>query len=314
MSASPTRLIAFAPHGYAETRRWSLHADTAQIRRSGSCPGSFVGRLRRESAARGPGETSRNRHFCDTGIHTETDTGAEDSWRVPRQRAESDGRPERLDVRGQGEEDLTAQGQTNAASYRATVQLTQRPETLHSQGVSVSKGKDRSEEIFVTGNTAYLKETGQSWQHGPVSEPEMQSKVEDPLAGLEAFRTYLRDPAVGVTLTRSACEVELRVRASSKKFSAVWNQGFMEKVRAELDSTMKQLEKAGVPVNEQQFTLSSLQETLTLDSVTHRIVSHRFQFGVVIPYGQQGITYSQDVQEDARGVFGGDIRPPAGVK
>lgn len=213
-----------------------------------------------------------------------------------------------------GKEDLTAQGQTNAASYRATVQLTQRPETLHSQGVSVSKGKDRSEEIFVTGNTAYLKETGQSWQHGPVSEPEMQSKVEDPLAGLEAFRTYLRDPAVGVTLTRSACEVELRVRASSKKFSAVWNQGFMEKVRAELDSTMKQLEKAGVPVNEQQLTLSSLQDTLTLDSVTHRIVSHRFQFRVVIPYGQQGITYSQDVQEDARGVFGGDIRPPAGVK
>jgi hypothetical protein len=213
-----------------------------------------------------------------------------------------------------GKEDLTAQGQTSAASYRATVQLTQRPEALHSQGVSVSKGKDRSEEIFVDGNTVHLKQAGQAWRHGSLSDPEMQSKVEDPLTDLETFRAYLNDPAGGVTLARSAGKAELRVRVTSTKFSAVKNRRLMEKVRAELAGTVEQLRKAGVPVNEQQLTLASLQETLTLDPVTHRIMSHRFQLRVLIPYGQQNMTYSQDVQEDSRGVFAGDIRLPANAK
>jgi hypothetical protein len=213
-----------------------------------------------------------------------------------------------------GKEDLTAQGRTSSASYRATVQFTERPAALHASGVSVSNGKDRSEEIFVTGTTVHLKEAGRPWQHGPVSDPGMQAKVEDPRADLEAFGAYLRDPEGGVTLTRSQGRVELRVRVSSTKVPQLRDRTLRQKVTAELDSTVTQLEKAGVPVDPRRLTVAGLQETLALDPVTHRIVSHRFRLRVLIPYGQQVITYAQDVREDARGVFGGDIRLPADAR
>jgi hypothetical protein len=213
-----------------------------------------------------------------------------------------------------GKEGLVTQGQANSASYKATVQRTQKPDALHSMGVTTSKGDDRSEEIFVIGGTAYLKEASQGWKHGPVTDPDMQSKVEDPLGALEAFRTYLRNPADGVTLTTRPGQVQLQVRASSKRFPEMQGRDFMQKVRLELDPTLKQLEKAGVSVNEKQLTLSHLEETLILDPATHQIVSHRLQFSVVIPYGKDGITYTQDVQEHSHGVFGGEIQLPAGVR
>lgn len=212
-----------------------------------------------------------------------------------------------------GKEGLTAQGQTNAASYTATVQLTPKPDAFHQKGVSTSKGTHRSEEIFVIGATAYLKEAGQAWTHGPATDPDTQSKVEDPVLALRDFRTYLKNPADHLTLTRNSGEVQLQVTVSSKRFPEVRNRDVMKKVMVELDPTLRQLKKAGVPVNDDQLTLSHLSDTLTLDPGTHRITSHRLTFSVLIPYGRQGIVYSQDVREDSRGAFTGEIRLPAGV-
>ncbi|MBM9509456.1 hypothetical protein [Actinacidiphila acididurans] len=213
-----------------------------------------------------------------------------------------------------GKEDLTAQGQTNAASYTAMVQLTPKPDAFHQKGVSTSKGNHRSEEIFVIGDTAYLKEAGTAWTHSPVTDPDTQSKVENPVLALRDFGTYLNNPADHLTMTKNSGEVQLQVTASSKRFPEVQNRDFMKKVKLELDPTLKQLKNAGVPVNDSQLTLSHLEDTLTLDPATHRITSHRFTFSVVIPYGQQGIVYSQDVREDSRGTFTGEIRLPAGVR
>ncbi|WP_406272458.1 hypothetical protein [Streptomyces sp. NBC_00191] len=206
-----------------------------------------------------------------------------------------------------GSEDLVFQGQASTASYKATAERTQdpsAPSALHSSGSVLSKGKRKPEEIFVIDGTAYVKEGNDAWKRGPASAPDMQNKVEDPVAALAEFRTYVQE-GDDVTLTKAGGKVKLQVRSGSRKLS--------QKAMRELKPTLKQLQKAGVSATEDQLTLSRVEETLILDPATYRVESHRFRFGFLIPYGGQDITYSQDVTEEIRGVFDGDIELPASI-
>jgi hypothetical protein len=212
-----------------------------------------------------------------------------------------------------GSESLVFQGQTSAASYESTVRRTQAPAAFHSSGSVISKGKRKPEEIFVIGGTQYVKEGGDAWKHGPVSDPDMKNKVEDPVAVIGEFRKYVQESGDDVTLTKERGKVRLQVRTGSRKLSEVRDRSFAEKAVRELKPTLKQLQKAGVSASEDQLTLSRLEETLILDSETYRVESHRFRFGFLIPYGGQDITYGQDVNEENRGVFDGHIELPAGV-
>jgi hypothetical protein len=53
---------------------------------------------------------------------------------------------------------------------------------------------------------------------------------------------------------------------------------------------------------------------LVLDATTYRVKSHRFEFGFLIPYGGQNITFEQDVQQENQGTFNGKIELPANVR
>lgn len=215
-----------------------------------------------------------------------------------------------------GQEGLTLRGQESTASYRATVRRGMAPEALHSQGVSTSsKGAKENEEIYVVDGTAHLRKGGAPWKGAPASDPEMQNKVEDPIAAIEEFRAYAR-AATGddVTLTAVDGTVELRVGSDKQKLTAVRDRAWVKKAVREFDSTAEQLRTAGIPVNNEQLTLSGLEEVLALDAKTYRIKSHRFEFGFLIPYSGQNITFEQDVQQENQGTFNGKIELPADVR
>ncbi|WP_309484430.1 DUF6612 family protein [Streptomyces himalayensis] len=213
-----------------------------------------------------------------------------------------------------GRERLVLQGQTNGASYESTVRLTQDPKAFHSTGATTSsKGVRKAEEIFVVDGTGYVKEGTGAWKQEPASEPEMKNKVEDPLSAIEEFRSYVTESGGDVTLTRQGGQVRLQVSVSSRKLPQVRERAYVEKAMRELNPTLKQLQNAGVSATEDQLTLSSLKETMILDADSYRITSHRFQFGFLIPYGAQNITFAQDVSESNKGVFEGSIELPAGV-
>lgn len=74
--------------------------------------------------------------------------------------------------------------------------------------------------------------------------------------------------------------------------------------------TLDQLREAGVRVSEGQLTLVSLEEELTLDSATHRLLTHWFRFTVRVPYGSDNITYTQEVKETNQGEFKERIELP----
>ncbi|MFD7442325.1 hypothetical protein [Streptomyces sp. NPDC059909] len=214
-----------------------------------------------------------------------------------------------------GQEGLTLQGRKSAATYRATVRRGMEPEALHSQGVSTSsKGTTKNEEIYVVDGTAYLKEGG-SWKDAPASDPEMQNKIEDPVGVIEEFRAYAR-AATGddVTLTRADGTIELRVAGDKQKLTAVRDRAWVKKAVREFDPTADQLREAGIPVNDGQLTLSGLEEVLVLDAKTYRIRSHRFEFGFLVPYGGQGITFEQKVLQENQGTFSGKIELPADAR
>lgn len=143
----------------------------------------------------------------------------------------------------------------------------------------------------------------------------MQNKVEDPVAAIEEFRAYAR-AATGdeVTLTAVDGTVELRVGSDKQKLTAVRDRAWVTKAVREFDSTAEQLRTAGIPVSDAQLTLSGLEEVLVLDATTYRVKSHRFEFGVLIPYGGQNITFEQDVQQENQGTFNGKIELPANVR
>jgi hypothetical protein len=210
-----------------------------------------------------------------------------------------------------GNEGLIFQGQESAASYKATVNRTQEPEAIHSQGTVTSKGRSHPEEIFVIGDTAHIKEGNEAWKQAPTSDPETKSKVEDPLTAIGTFRQYLQESTDDVTLTTRDGRIQLQVRVSSRKFPEIQDRAFTKKAMWELDPTLEQLTAAGVSVNRTQLTLSTLEETLILDAKTYQIETHQFKLRFLIPYGNQNMTYEQDVREETQGIFEGSIKLPA---
>jgi hypothetical protein len=214
----------------------------------------------------------------------------------------------------EGKEGLTLQGQENAASFKATVQLSHAEDALHSDGlVTADDGQSTAEEVYVIGGKAYVKEAGAEWKQGPVSSPEMRNKVEDPLAALGRFRDYLKESVETVKLSRTDGTVRLRVAVESQQFAEVKDRAYVARALREFEPTAEQLRGAGVAVDEPELTVSSLEETLVLDAETFRIESHRCRFALSVPYGDDDLTYRQDVKGVNRGVFDGGIQLPAGV-
>jgi hypothetical protein len=214
-----------------------------------------------------------------------------------------------------GKEGLVLQGQASAASYTSTVRRTQDPEALHSTGTIVSKGAGKPEEVFVVRGVGYVKEggTGAVWKKGPVSDPGIANKVEDPVDALEAFGGYAKG-AGGVQLVKADGEVRLQAHVAARPLADVKDRPVVEKAVRELEPTLAQLRKSGVTAGESQILLDHVDEVLVLDAKTFQITSHRFECGFLIPYQGRTITYSQDVREENRGLFDGDIRLPAGVR
>lgn len=212
-----------------------------------------------------------------------------------------------------GKEGVTMQGQANTASFKATVEQTRRPEALHSKGLSTSKDSTESEEIYLVGDAAYLKEGDAGWKKKPGADPQVQNKVENPLAALARFEAYLKASKDDVTVTRGAGTVTLQVGFGEKKLTDVQDRDFVKRAMREFEPTAKQLREAGVGVQDSQLTFSHLKETLVLDSATYRIERHRFTFQIHVPNNGRDIFYGQDVQENNKGPFDGKIQPPAGV-
>lgn len=216
-----------------------------------------------------------------------------------------------------GKEGLTLQGQQPSnASYTATVRRTSDPEALQSHGVIISsKGQRKPEEVFVVGGKGYVKEgDAGTWKHGALSDPVIANKVEDPVAAVQTFRTYLKQGGVTLTKADSHGKVRLQVRvASPRKVPEVQDRAYVKSAVREAEPVLDQLRGAGVAVDKSQVTLSRLTETLTLDARTGKVAAHAFRFAFLIPNGGQNITYTQDVSEENRGVFGGSIALPPGV-
>ncbi|MFI2373074.1 hypothetical protein [Streptomyces sp. NPDC018833] len=215
-----------------------------------------------------------------------------------------------------GEEGLTLQGQKSAATYRGTVRRGMGTATLHSQGVSTSsKGKKKSEELYVIGDAGYLKEGGAAWKAVSPADPEMRNKAEDPVSVVDEFRLYAQAPGGDVKVTEAGDgTVELRVVSGRQKLSAVQGRAWAKKAKREFDPTAEQLREAGIPVQESRLTLAGLEEVLVLDATTYRIKSHRLDFGFLIPYNGQDITFEQQVGEENQGPYDGKIELPAGVR
>ncbi|MEU9290834.1 hypothetical protein AB0D57_40940 [Streptomyces sp. NPDC048275] len=214
-----------------------------------------------------------------------------------------------------GEEGLVLQGQESAASYTSTVRRTEHPEALHSTGTIASKGASEAEEVFVLGGVGYVKEGGADsvWKKGPVSDPDIANKVEDPVDALEAFESYAEAGEGAVAVVEADGEVQLQVDVEARPLAEVEDRPAVEKAVRELEPTLTQLRKSGVTAGKDQILLNRLDEVLVLDAKTFHIISHRFECSFLIPYQGQSIGYSQNVREENRGVFDGDIRLPAGV-
>ncbi|POX45628.1 hypothetical protein [Streptomyces sp. Ru72] len=217
-----------------------------------------------------------------------------------------------------GNEGLVVQGRQNTATYTATVRRTQQPEALHSTGTTYTKGTAKPEEVYLVGGTGYVRKggSGAQWKSGPLSDPEIADVVEDPIAALEAFRTYAREEKTGggVSVDTPAGRAELRVTVPTATLPTVRQRAVVKNAVRELTPTLRQLRAAGVAAPESRIKVEHVEEDLTLDSTTYRITSHRFRCTFLIPYGAQSIRYTQDVTERTEGVFRGVIELPAGVR
>ncbi|MEV0176749.1 hypothetical protein AB0I00_37265 [Streptomyces sp. NPDC050803] len=210
-----------------------------------------------------------------------------------------------------GSEGLDLGAERNSASYEATVRrTTDEPWALHSTGTSHRPSGDVAEEVYVVDGTGYVKEGSAGWQQGPLSDPEIANKTEDPLAALDAFREYGDE----VTVVRSDGRVELRVRtASSAALPDVRDQGVVEKALREYTPTLEQLRSSGVTADESAITVERAEESVVLDARTHRITAHVFRCTFTVPYGEQTISYSQEVTERNSGPYEGTIALPEAV-
>ncbi|QOV36056.1 hypothetical protein IM697_39505 [Streptomyces ferrugineus] len=210
-----------------------------------------------------------------------------------------------------GSEELVLRGQKSGAGYSAQVRRTTGdPWALHSTGsIRTSKGVTRSEEIYVVDGTGYVKEGDAAWRHGPLSDPEIADKVEDPVAALDAFGDY----GDAVSLTVSDRRVELRVRTTPGALTAVRDQAVVRKALRELAPTLEQLRAAGVTAPESGITVERAEESVVLDPSTYQITSHAFRCVFRIPYGSGVIRYGQDVTERTSGPYGEAVVLPEGV-
>ncbi|MGC9535441.1 hypothetical protein [Streptomyces sp. UG1] len=211
-----------------------------------------------------------------------------------------------------GSEELLLRGQKSGATYSARVhRTTGDPWALHSTGsIRSSKGVTRSEEIYVVDGTGYVKEGDAAWRHGPLSDPEIADKVEDPVAALDAFGDY----GDAVSLAVSDRRVELRVRTTPAALTAVRDQAVVRKALRELAPTLEQLRAAGVTAPESGITVERAEESLVLDPSTYQVTSHTFRCVFRIPYGSGAIRYGQDVTERTSGPSGEAVVPPEGVE
>ncbi|NWF30702.1 hypothetical protein HW130_31410 [Streptomyces sp. PKU-EA00015] len=216
----------------------------------------------------------------------------------------------------EGDEGLTLQGQKSAATYEGTVRRAVGRAALHSQGVSTSsKGKKKTEELYVVGEAGFLKEGTADFKAVSPADPEMRNKAEDPIAVVDEFRIYAQAAGGEVKVTETdGGTVELRVVSGKQKLSAVQGRAWAKKAKREFDPTAAQLREAGIPVEDGQLTLSGLEEVLVLDAKTYRIKSHRLDFGFLIPYNGQDIAFEQRVAEENQGPYEGKIELPAGVR
>lgn len=262
------------------------------------------------SAGGGAGESAKGADSVDSAVRATPDAKRERLPAAPRTPGEFLERARKaMDAEGgwtfavKGNEGLVLQGQTSAASYTSTVRRTQDPEALHSTGTIVSKGAGKPEEVFVVGGVGYVKEggAGAGWKKGPVSDPDIANKVEDPVDALEAFESYAKAGEGAVEVVKADGNVRLQVQVGSRRLAEVKNRPAVEKAARELEPTLAQLRKAGVTAGEEQILLNRLDEVLVLDAKTFRITSHRFECSFLIPYQGRTIAYSQNVREENRG-------------
>ncbi|WP_405858559.1 hypothetical protein OG361_30365 [Streptomyces sp. NBC_00090] len=215
-----------------------------------------------------------------------------------------------------GKESLKQTGapaeQGSAASYSATVERTDSPEALHQSGTVLSKGKREAEEVFAADGTGYVREgaPGTPWTRGPLSNPEIAAKVEDPLAALASFATYIEGDE-RIVVTRTGGEIRLQLRIPAAHLADRTERPAVAKAAREFQPTLAKLRKAGVTASEEQIVLGSFEETLTLDARTYRMTTHRSSFGFAIPHEGRQLRYKQELQADTRGIFTGRIKVPA---
>ncbi|MEU3252361.1 hypothetical protein ABZ659_15710, partial [Streptomyces sp. NPDC006997] len=129
----------------------------------------------------------------------------------------------------------------------------------------------------------------------------------DPVDALDVFRAYA-DGGERIDVARDGGDITLRVEVSSGKLSD--DRPALAQAVREARPTVEQLREGGVTAADSEITLTRLADVLVLDGDSYRIKSHRLSFGFAIPYQGQQITYRQDVREDNRGVFSGDITLP----
>ncbi|WP_426404295.1 hypothetical protein ACN9M0_25840 [Streptomyces sp. R-07] len=214
-----------------------------------------------------------------------------------------------------GEESLKQSGapkeQGSAASYSATVDRTGSPEALHQSGTVLSKGRRTPEELFAVDGTGYVREgaPGTPWTEGPLTDPGIAAKVEDPLTALDSFGDYA-GRGERIEVTRTGDEIRLRVRIPSGYLADRTERPAIAKAAREFRPTLDKLRKVGVTAGEKRIVLTGYEETLVLDARTHRMTSYRSSFGFAVPHEGRQLRYEQRLGADTRSVFTGRIEAP----
>lgn len=214
-----------------------------------------------------------------------------------------------------GKESLTQsgapEGQGSRASYSARVDRTAGPEALHQTGTVTGKNGSKAEEVVSAGGTGYVREgaPGAPWTKGPLTDPEIAAKVEDPLDALASFADYA-ERGERIEVVRSGGEIRLRLRVPSAALAEREERPAVARAAREFLPTLRKLRKAGVTAGEKKIVLTGLEESLVLDAKTHRMRSYRSSFGFAVPHEGRQLRYAQELGADTRGVFTGRIEAP----
>ncbi|MDQ0992659.1 hypothetical protein [Streptomyces sp. V3I7] len=214
-----------------------------------------------------------------------------------------------------GSESAVMQGRApSGATYAATVHRTTSPKALQQNGtITSSKGERKPEAVYVVGGTGYVKKGAEAWEKGPLSDPDIADSLEDPVAELDALRTYAKSAKVSRTGSGGR-SVQLQVSATGWQLSAARSRPALKIPVREIGSTLAQLRGAGVTATDGQITLKSFTDTWVLDAEHgYRLASHRYAFAFLIPFRGGDITVSQEVRADNRGMFSGSVALPSGA-